>query len=260
MSPDRPALPLRHALALGALHGPAELLPVSSSAHLALIPQLLGWPSAALPADLRKSLEVTLHAGSLLALLAVERPLAPVPAVLATLPAAVVGLLLEGPIERRLGGPRATAAGLLIGSAVLVACDARATGARAADDLGAADAAALGLAQAAALMPGVSRLGLAVSVARARGFSRPAAFSLGRRAGLPVLAGAMVLKGVRLARTPPPRELRVALAAGALAAFASGVAATPLRQVAPVRSVAAERALLAVAALRLRRTRRGAAA
>ncbi|HEY4096532.1 MAG TPA: undecaprenyl-diphosphate phosphatase [Baekduia sp.] len=256
MSPERAALPLRHALALGALHGPAELLPVSSSAHVALVPQLLGWPSATLPPELRKSLEVMLHTGSLVALLAVERPLAPWPALLATVPAAAVGLLLEGPIEQRLGGPRATAAGLLLGSAVLLLCDARGGTDREAGGLTNGDALALGLAQAAALVPGVSRLGLTVSVARARGFGRPTAFSLGRRAGLPVLAGATLLKGVRLVRDPPPRDVRAALATGAVAALVSGIAAAPLRHTTPVRAVALERAALAVAALRLARTRR----
>jgi undecaprenyl-diphosphatase len=77
MSPEASALPLRHALALGALHGPAELLPVSSSAHVALVPQLLGWPYADLPPDVRKAFEVALHTGTfagLVALLPAPRP------------------------------------------------------------------------------------------------------------------------------------------------------------------------------------------
>ena len=48
------ALPLRHAFALGVLHGPAELLPVSSSAHTTLVPWLLGWPYEELDGELRK--------------------------------------------------------------------------------------------------------------------------------------------------------------------------------------------------------------
>src|SRR5271156_2432034 len=58
------ALPLRHALALGLLQGPAELLPVSSSAHTTLIPWLAGWPYARLDGERRKSFEVALHAGA----------------------------------------------------------------------------------------------------------------------------------------------------------------------------------------------------
>jgi undecaprenyl-diphosphatase len=58
------ALALEHAVALGLLHGPAELLPVSSSAHTTLIPWLVGWPYAQLDDELRKAFEVALHAGA----------------------------------------------------------------------------------------------------------------------------------------------------------------------------------------------------
>ena len=59
----------RDAVALGLLHGPAELLPISSSAHVALVPWLLGWPYDDLDADQRKAFEVALHAGTVAALL-----------------------------------------------------------------------------------------------------------------------------------------------------------------------------------------------
>ena len=65
---ERARSPLRHAVALGLLQGPTELLPVSSSAHTTLIPWLAGWPYAELDAELRKSFEVALHAGAGLAL------------------------------------------------------------------------------------------------------------------------------------------------------------------------------------------------
>ena len=63
---SRPAegLPLAHAVGLGALQGPAELLPISSSAHIALVPWLAGWPYTELDAELRKAFEVALHAGT----------------------------------------------------------------------------------------------------------------------------------------------------------------------------------------------------
>src|SRR5204863_4758752 len=67
------ALPLRHALALGLLHGPAELLPVSSSGHVTLVPWLAGWPYAELDGELRKAFEVALHAGTAAALLVALR-------------------------------------------------------------------------------------------------------------------------------------------------------------------------------------------
>ena len=69
-APDaHPGPKLSHALALGALHGPAELLPVSSSAHTTLVPWLLGWSYPDLDPELRKAFEVALHAGTAAALL-----------------------------------------------------------------------------------------------------------------------------------------------------------------------------------------------
>ena len=239
-----------HAALLGALHGPAELLPVSSSAHVALVPRLLGWDYDALPGDVRKSFEVALHAGTLPGLLAlVPRPPLAFLA-LATLPAALAGLALERPIEARLGGTRGIAAGLVAGSVAMVAADA--LGAR--DRTGASvptgrDALALGAAQALALVPGTSRLGLSVAAARLRGYDRPAAFALARGAGLPVIAGATLLKTVRLARGGLAPELRAPFAAGAAAALASTLAAAPLRRVTSVAAPAAERLALAALAL-----------
>ena len=66
----RRVLTLRHAMALGLLHGPTELLPISSSAHTSLVPWLAGWPYGTLDPELRKSFEVALHAGTAAALLA----------------------------------------------------------------------------------------------------------------------------------------------------------------------------------------------
>jgi len=253
---DRTAsLPIGHAVALGALHGPAELLPVSSSGHVLLVPAVLRWPSAALPGDVEKAFSVALHAGTLAGLLALVPWPAPATAVLTTAPAALAGLALEGPIEARLGGPRATAAGLLVGAAVLVAADARGPRHRDAADVGAADALAIGAAQALALWPGLSRLGLAIAAARLRGFDRPAAFLLGRQAGLGVVAGATALKALRLAQRGLPTGLRMPFAVGAGAALASTLAAAPLRRVTAVAPLAAERAALAgVALARLRRS------
>ncbi len=221
---------LRHALALGLLQGPAELLPVSSSAHTTLLPWLAGWPYASLEGPKRKSFEVSLHAGAALALAARPGSLGAaelLPARVAAgalAPPALVGVLARGPIERRLGGPRSIAAGLAAGSFAMVIAEARARGVASrrgdARDADARDGIALGLAQAAALAPGVSRNGATLSAARARGFERPAAVALSWRAGLPVLLGASALEAARLARGSS-REERPAMAAGAAAAFVS---------------------------------------
>src|SRR5579859_8144532 len=57
------------ALLLGTLHGPAELLPISSSGHVSLVPWLLGWDYDRVDSELRKAFEVALHAGTAVALL-----------------------------------------------------------------------------------------------------------------------------------------------------------------------------------------------
>lgn len=195
---------LRRAAALGLLHGPAELLPVSSSAHAALL-------LADVEPERRKEIEVALHAGTLLAL----GPPAPARWLLpATAIPAVAGLVLERPIERRLGR-RAIAVGLLAGGVAMAVAD-RGRGRRGSPPR-LADGVWLGLGQAAALAPGVSRHGAALTVLRARGFERDAAHAISREAAKPVLAGAAALKGARIARRrEADPSLLVAAAASAV--------------------------------------------
>jgi undecaprenyl-diphosphatase len=244
MQPAEGALAPRHAVALGLLHGPAELLPISSSAHTTLIPWLAGWPYARLDGEQRKSFEVALHAGAGAALALhlrrellhdaarVDRRRARVIA-LALAPAALAGSALGGSIERRLGGPRSIAAGLAAGAVAMALADRRtgantAAGARAQEDASDRDGLALGLAQAAALIPGVSRSGATLTAARARGFGRGAAQALSWHTGLPVIFGASLLKGARMRRAGVPREQRAALALGGASAFASTAASARL--------------------------------
>lgn len=244
------ALPYRHALILGALHGPAELLPVSSSGHTTLVPWLAGWPYAEMDGELRKAFEVALHAGTAVALLVALRGEVREAAVgfdarraglvaLSFAPPAAAGLLFERPIERRLGTPRSIAVGLLLGSLVMALADRFGPLERVRADAGAADGLWLGLAQACALVPGTSRNGLTLAAARARGFRREDANALSRHVALPVIVGATVLKGRRLARRGLPRGLASRFAAGAGASFVSTLGSTWLiRQVERDRTLA----------------------
>jgi undecaprenyl-diphosphatase len=230
------AFPIHQAVALGLLQGPTELLPVSSSAHSALLPWLAGWSYAELDPQLRKSFEVALHAGAGLALAIdmrselVQEALAMDARRAATIacslaPAAVAGYALRGSVERRLGGPRSIAAGLIAGAVAMALADALgAHGERAREDAVPRDGLALGLAQASALMPGVSRSGATLTAARVRGFARADAQALSWHAALPVLLGASALEGVRLARSGAPVGTRGALIAGAASAFVSTLA------------------------------------
>jgi undecaprenyl-diphosphatase len=162
----------------------------------------------------------------------------------------VTGLALEAQIERRWSGPRAIACGLLAGSAALIVAEA-APARRAAADATLTDAFWLGAAQAAALVPGVSRSAATRAAARARGFTAAAAAELSAEAALPVLAGATALKAVRLLGRRPPPTARAALAAGALAAGASTAAALRLERAAtlPAWGWAAYRTALAAVVL-----------
>jgi undecaprenyl-diphosphatase len=265
-SADAGFFPVRHAVALGVLHGPTELLPVSSSGHTTLIPWLLGWDYVRLEPELRKAFEVALHAGTAAALLVglreevreasrhFDRRRAALVA-LSFAPPAVAGYTLERPIERRLGTPRTIAVGLLLGSAAMALADRVGAQERRREDAGAVDAMWLGAAQACALVPGASRNGMTLAAARARGFAREDANALSRHVALPVIVGATALKGVRLARHGLPAGTGARLAAGAAAAFASTLASTWLiRQVERDRSLAPYAAYrVALAAVVLRR-------
>jgi undecaprenyl-diphosphatase len=94
------------------------------------------------------------------------------------------------------------------------------------EDADPADALWLGLAQAFALIPGVSRNGATLAAARTRGFTRTDANRLSRHVALPVIAGATVLKGVRLRQRGLPRQARAAFAGGAVASFFSTLVST----------------------------------
>jgi undecaprenyl-diphosphatase len=231
-------IPATRALALGAVQGPAELLPVSSSAHIVLLPWLAGWEWERLDPEVRKSFEVALHAGASAALLIGQRRTIAaelrcfdgrraVVLCLSFLPAAIAGYALERPIERRLGGPRSTALGLLAGAAAMLVADTRPQR-RGGGDVTAADGLALGIAQAAALAPGVSRNGVTLAAARWRGFSRDQSNLLSRTIALPIIVGATVLKGERLRRRGASPALRRSLALGVAASFASTLASQRL--------------------------------
>jgi undecaprenyl-diphosphatase len=221
---------LPQAVALGLLHGPAELAPVSSSAHATLLAWRRGWRYGELDAASRKRFEVALHAGSAAASLwRARRALTGTPAatvVAACVPPALAGALLQRPIEERLGTPAGIAAGLLAGSAAMALADVLGPRTRLRTQAGLRDGLALGLAQAAALAPGVSRSGAARAAARWRGFAPAEARSLADAVGVPVTLGALALKG-REARHAE-RSQWPALAVGAGASLCSALASAPL--------------------------------
>lgn len=234
---------------LGLVQGPTELLPVSSSAHLTMVPRLAGWGWERLDPELRKSFEVALHAGAAMALLFTRRSEIAdevcalngrrvIVLALSFAPAAFVGYRYERTIESKLGGPRSTAAGLIAG-AVLMALSDRMPQKRGHGEAGALDGLALGIGQAAALMPGVSRNGATLTAARLRGFTRDQANLLSRTVALPVILGAVGLKGARLARRGVTSDQKKWLAIGVATSLVSTLASNGL-----IRVIERDRALM----------------
>ncbi len=209
------------ALLAGLLHGPAETLPISSSAHVAFVARLAAGRRGRRPADpeTAKSLEVSAHAGTLAGLAvglrreawivargAVEDPKLTARAiggiVIASLPAVAAALGLERQIEDRLGGDTTIACGLLAGSVAMSVADRRGDQLpdRRWQDATVGDALAIGAVQATALWPGVSRSGAVLTAARARGFSRADAGRISAALAVPAVGGATLLKSCRMLR------------------------------------------------------------
>lgn len=226
---------------------------MSSSAQLTLLPWLAGWPP---PAD-RTRFAAGLHAGSTagLALALRDDLLALRPAevrrlVLSAAPAAVGGLLLHDLVERRLGGPRRTAALMTASAAALWVADRQGDSGpprrpRARGNVGppgggpglprsrevsARDITTASLAQIASLAPGVSRSGVTMTALRARGVDREQAFRTSLLMSLPVTVGAALLTAVRGRARPP---LVPAALAGATA-YAAARRVPPARRVVAV--------------------------
>jgi undecaprenyl-diphosphatase len=208
-----------HSLVLGSLQGLTEILPISSSAHLLLIPKLLGWPESGLTFD------IALHFGTLIALclyfwrdifdltynffISISGKMLHTPAnrlpwqiIIATIPAALVGKKFEEPIENIFRHSPSMICTLLIGFALLLAL-ADTIGAKRwkMDRITLKSAMVIGLAQCLALAPGVSRSGITITAALFLGFNREASARFSFLLSLPVVFGAALLKGISLIKT-----------------------------------------------------------
>jgi undecaprenyl-diphosphatase len=183
---------LIHAIVLGVLQGATEFLPISSNAHLRVFSDLLGWedPGAAFTAVTQIGTETAVLIYFRRDIIAIIRawfrslrPSAPRDpmaslgwyVIIGTIPIAVLGLLLQDLIEGDLRDLRVVATALLLFSFVLAAADRRTRPARELDSLSVRDALLLGLWQAAALIPGVSRSGGTIAGGLFLGLSRAAA-------------------------------------------------------------------------------------
>lgn len=179
---------------------------MSSSAQLTLLPWLARWE----PPEDRTRFAAGLHAGSTaglaLALREDLRALRPAEVrglLLSAAPAAAAGLLLQGPVERRLGRPGRTAVLMAISGVALWVADRQAEVGPGHGPLTQDDIRTAGIAQVAALAPGVSRTGVSLTAFRVRGLDREQALRTSLLMSIPVTAGAAGLTAVR-SRTLPP--------------------------------------------------------
>jgi undecaprenyl-diphosphatase len=216
---DDPAkLPDWQALVLGLIQGLTELLPISSSGHLVLVPWLGDWTYLSDHESFNKTFDVALHLGTLVAVVAyfggdlvvlarawlrsvgrrsittTDERVAWV-IVVATIPAAVAGAAGESAIERHLGEPWQIASLLAVFAVALLAADRR-KATRRLGDLSAREGLFVGVAQSLALIPGVSRSGITITAGRLLGLDRDAAARLSFLLLVPIVLGAVALKGI----------------------------------------------------------------
>jgi undecaprenyl-diphosphatase len=212
------AMELLAAAVLGIVQGLTEFLPISSSAHLILVPWLLGWKPQGLVFD------VSLHVGTALAILCyfwkdwiqltreaivglitgkpfgnAERRLAWF-IVVGTPPAAVMGLLFEKKVEESLRSPLVTVGTLAALGIVLYIADRRSGCWRSLEKFTWGDSILIGISQAIALIPGVSRSGITMSTALFRNADRTSAARFSFLLATPVIVGAGLLEGWHLMR------------------------------------------------------------
>ncbi len=226
-------MPLHQAILLALVQALTEFLPISSTAHLFLVGWLLGWGDSGL------TYAIAVHAGSLAGVVAyfyrswvrLLRAVFGRPArehaeqapadrklfwllVAGTIPAAVLGLLIEDHVATVFRSERLMGA-MLIGFGLLLWwADAAGRRIREMRSLGWVDALLIGAAQAVALVPGVSRSGFTITTGLFRGLTREAAAQFTFLLSTPIIAGATVLHFFELRNTPIDGESLTSLLAG----------------------------------------------
>jgi undecaprenyl-diphosphatase len=206
------------AFVLGVVQGATELLPISSSGHLILVPWLFEWDYLETHEEFNQTFDVALHVGTLVAVVAyfwhdVKRLIAAWLAsvhrrrivtpderiawfvAIATVPAAAIGALGENLIADHLGEPWQIAIFLAVFGVLLWVAD-KTPATKQMSDLGPGTALAVGFAQSLALMPGVSRSGITITMARFLGLDRDSAARFSFLLLIPIVFGASLWKGV----------------------------------------------------------------
>jgi len=238
---------LFQAIVLGLVQGLTEFLPVSSSGHLIVVPALLGWTDPFIDS---LAFSVMLHIATLLALLlyfqADWRRLIPAGLaairdrslrndpdrrlawllVIATIPAVIAGILLNDAVETVFREPRLVAITLVIGAVILWLADRVGSHAKGMDGVTFPVAFGIGVAQAAALVPGISRSGISISAGLFAGLDRPTAARFAFLMATPITAGAGIWELKKVLTGEAGVDLPIVpLLAGMLTALVAGIAA-----------------------------------
>jgi undecaprenyl-diphosphatase len=235
-------VPIFHAILLGFLQGLTEFLPISSSGHLTLVPEILGWEP--LDPNVATTFDVALHAGTLIGALAYLKndvieiikglftalrartwnPYAKLGVLLmvTTVPGALIGATLEDFISENLGAPALVATVMIVFGIVLYAADKYCPVVNE-KVLTLKDAIFVGAAQAIALQPGVSRSGITMTALRSRGFSRESSARLSFLMLLPIVAGATLFTSTKTAvGEGVPSDLIIPMIAGVITSAITG--------------------------------------
>jgi undecaprenyl-diphosphatase len=234
------------AIVMGIVQGLTEFLPISSSGHLILVPYLLGWDDPFLES---LAFSVVLHGGTLAALLVYFREdwLRLVPAgfatirdrsfhgdtdrrlawliAVATIPAIIAALLFNDLIEETIRQAGVVALMLLVGAAILWLADRWGSRLHDLSTLGFRSALGIGIAQALALIPGVSRSGISISAALFAGLDRESAARFSFLMATPITALALAYETFKLVRGDVAGVELAPMVAGVVAAFVSGILA-----------------------------------
>jgi undecaprenyl-diphosphatase len=237
-------MPIYQAVVLAVVQGLTEFLPISSTAHLWLVPWLLGWKDPGLTFD------VALHAGTLLAVLAYfwrywvemasmaaglgggapdagsashsaradlrQNPRLFWYLVIATIPAALAGWRFEHAAEEQLRSPVIVGVALIVIGLFMGAGDWLGKRERDLGHVGFLDSFLVGVAQALAVIPGVSRSGVTMTAGLFRRMKRETAARFSFLLSTPVIAGAALKKGLEIRHAGLPHDMRLPFLCGAL--------------------------------------------
>jgi len=220
---------LLEAVILGIVQGLAEFLPISSSGHLALGQYIFGIE------DNNMAFNIVVHVGTLIPVVVVFRQtiweLVKKPfqkmtylLIIATLPAAIVGVLLEDVVEAAFTTLGFLAIAFVVTGLLLVGTDRIRKNTKKSDEITYLDAALIGVAQAVAIFPGISRSGSTIAASLARGIAREDAAKFAFLMSIPIILGALLLQIIHIARGNVVLEDLnfVNLGAGFIAAALSG--------------------------------------